>query len=62
MMENLIVLSGDVSVNPGLLFRCVNFGETAEAQGQGQGTITDTTAFGKLHTRGISISHLNVRG
>lgn len=64
MMANLIVLSGDVSVNPGPSFGRVgvDFGEAARVQGQGQGTITDTTVFGKLHTRGISISHLNVRG
>ena len=58
MMANLIVLSGDVSVNPGPSFGRVDFGEAAQVQG----TITDTTVFGKLHTRGISISHLNVRG
>ena len=62
MMANLIVLSGDVSVNPGPSFGRVDFGKAAQVQGQGQGTITDTTVFGKLHTRGISISHLNVRG
>ena len=56
MMANLIVLSGDVSVNPGPSFGRVDFGEAAQVQGQGQGTITDTTVFGKLHTCGISIS------
>ena len=56
MMANLIVLSsGGVSVNPGPSFGCVDFGEVAQVQGQGQGTITDTTVFGKLQTCGISI-------
>ena len=51
MMANLIVLSGDVSVNPGPSLGRVDFGEAAQVQGQGQGTITDTTVFGKPHTR-----------
>ena len=53
MMANLIVLSGDVSVNPDHSFGCVDFGEAAQVQGQGQRTITDTTVFGKLHSSGI---------
>lgn len=60
MISNLIVLSGDVSLNPGPSVGQANLIHITP--GQGQGTTTNTTTFCKPSTRGISISHLNVRG
>ena len=46
MISNLIVLSSDVSLNPGPSIGCVDFGHET----QGQSMATTTTSFGKLRT------------